>query len=304
MLAEFTKVKQVIEEEVIAKKRPVYTHTFPDMDNLMSRFLLQQINPDIKFKYLPAEELKKIVDTEIVLDFPGGVIDHHNLPGSWSCCKIIYTVFNTMNLFTDLLQVTDYCHRADKGQLSREERAQGSLIHVMYALRSHMNDGIDEEALYRVFSHLVHKARTNPLYLTGYCEIEVSTVFPEYTSILLKETVGITNILRKFVRFVDISRHKFVALNSSNHNISSFLFANYPVLAIIFRTESGRGGLIIRKRCNNFDINAIFNELNEREPDTWILDHGSIITRTAKNNKVSALKIEELLEILIKHFTE
>ncbi|MEM5810607.1 MAG: hypothetical protein QXP66_01755 [Candidatus Aenigmatarchaeota archaeon] len=270
----------------------------------MSRFLLQQLDPNIQFKYLPAEELKKIVNLEIVLDFPEGAIDHHTLPGQWSCCKMIYTIFNNMNIFTDYLQITDYCHRADKGQLSRQERAQGSLIHTIYALRSNMVDGIDDEAIYKVFSHLVLKARVNPLYLTGYCEIEVSTVFPEYTSILLKETVGITNILRKFVRFVDISRHKFVALNNSNHNIATFLFSNYPVLAIVFKTPAGRGGIIIRKRCHNFNINEIYEELNKLEPDTWITENGNILTRTAKNNKVSTLKIEELLEILIKHFTE
>lgn len=297
MMNEITRIRETV-EEAIREQKPIYTHTYQDLDNLMSRFLLTRICPKLNFVYLPAEKLKTLVEHEIVLDFPGGKLDHHNIPGTWSCCKLLFAALNQDNKLSPYARLVDYCHRGDNKLLTPEERSQGSLINVVYALRSNIKD----DRLYEVFEHLALKISQNEMYLTGYCDIEVVSAFPDLADDLIKTTVGYTEIMRKYVYFIDIDNKNFIAVNESDHNILSHLFNRYHVSAVVFKTAQGRAGIIVRKGYLHFDLAEIYDALSKDEPNVWVYQKNKIVTRTHKSAVATRFTARQLVDMLIASY--
>lgn len=275
------------------------THQFADLDNLCALYLLRKKIPDLKFEFRKVEFPLKKEKGYYYIDIPGGDIDHHSIPGLWSSCKLILRMLlNIDATFEKYVNIVDYCTRADKGQLQSFEKCQGSLIHTIYALRS---QEVPDLELLNIFTYIADKASENSLYLTNMCEVLLSQYNPKLADILAKETLSFTEILRKYIRFVDLGDNKWIALNNSNFNVTKKIFDQYNnVIIIIFSSQKGRAGIISRNKNYKFDFNKLQKDLGKQ----WYVsrDGLSLVTKTLKGGDKIELSCEELLGKLLKYW--
>jgi len=259
-------------------------------------YLLRKKYPDLRFEFRKIEFPLKKEEGYFYIDIPGGDIDHHSIPGLWSSCKLIFKYLLEEDVsFEKYINLVDYCTRADKSQLQSFEKIQGSLIHTIYSLRS---QELSDKELLDIFTYLADKSLENPLYLTTMCDVLLSKLKPELADILAKESISFSEILRKYIRFVDLGDNKWIVLNNSNFNVTKKIFDKYDnVIAIIFSSQRGRAGVISRNKNYKFDFTKLQKELGKN----WYIsrDGLSIITKTMKSGEKIELSCENLLEKLL-----
>jgi hypothetical protein len=179
MIEKLEKVKKEIERA--GKQKKVVTHTYPDLDNLCACYLLLKKFPDIEVLFTTIDDWQKKKDTEykeyVPIDMEGAILDHHDISGPYSTCKLIYQILYEENpeLFEIDFKLVDYCDRADRGQLLVMERQQSSLIHTIYALRSQK---VSAKKLLSIFIQLADRIHENPGLLNSMCDIVVSSIDP------------------------------------------------------------------------------------------------------------------------------
>jgi len=303
------KLQQVKDElKKLEQIKKAITHTYPDLDNLCSMFLILKKIPDTKIIFTTIDDWQKNKNTKykdyIAVDMEGAIIDHHDITGPYTSCKLVYQVLyeEYPELYEKDFDLVDYCYRADKGQLAPFQKQQSSLIHTIYALRAQQ---VPAPKLLKIFIELANRIEENPKLLNSMCDIVVATIEPELSEKLSKETLSFEEIYLKFIRFVKIKDY-FVALNSSNHNISSNIFKHIKnCMAIIYSSNNGATGIILKKPIAK--ANELCEELNKKFPDlkwTLIRDGMCIKSNSLKNlESIHKPSCEEILDVFYKYLT-
>jgi len=306
MIEKLQKIREELEK--ISKTKKIITHKYPDLDNLCAVYLILKKYPDVEVTFVSIDDWFKNKDTlykdYVAVDMEGAVIDHHDVPGPYATCKLLYQILYNDNpeLYEKDFELVDYCNRADKGQLAPYQKQQSSLIHTIYALRAQQ---VSASKLLKIFIYLAQRIEENPKLLNSMCDIIVGTIEPELSEKLSKETLSFDEIYLKYIRFVKI-KDFLVALNYSNHNISSNLFKTMKnCMAIIYSSNNGGTGIILRKPIQ--EIHKLCEELNKHFPDLkWSVVRAGLCIRSVSLKSMEECRkpsCDEILEIAHKYFT-
>lgn len=199
-----------------------------------------------------------------------------------------------------VLKLADYCRRADRLDLSRQEAAPGSLKFTIRRLRAVATDGYQVWRAFRVLADAIAGGEEGLLYRGG----------PEYLTRTLPEFRGLFSAPIRRLKDLPIKLLSLdglvVAINESDFNVANEVFDRYPeVDVLIFRSPThGWAGFIKRSQEREVPISfePLLALLRRAEPEAgWFL-HASGNVLICGGPKApqhsSGLPPEALLEFL------
>jgi len=332
------KTKQLIKSilDIPIDTFTIVTHSFPDTDALLSIALLLNFVTDNKMPRIKFVDPDKFIpvpgDNYIAVDLKSAIpncIGHDHLDITWSSCKLIYEalkeipdISNKNNFATVIPKlgfIVDYCTRAEQRVLKREERGKGSLVNLLYGLRS-QQDLISNELLFKVFyaiflqylynipldsstdlsvSYFVteNDLLSNINKITGFLLENIP--IPELESAILNlETNDTEELLQKYVEFRTLSNGVEVAINRSSYNLIRQIFSRYHSDIILFVNKYRRIGVIANAKIH-FNLDKLADYLHNKDSRWKYVSTARLISKKVSVEEFESESPEKIVQEIL-----
>jgi hypothetical protein len=310
------------------------THKFADTDALLSVAFLYYISPNSKIRFLdPDKFIPAPSDMYIGVDIKNSIpncIGHEHLDVNWSSCRLIFEAFKNISAIKDadwfnntidkLDFLVSYCTRAEQRLLDTDERGKGSLVNLLYGLRS-QQDIISDDMLFAVFYNIfISLINGIPNSMDKVAETDIKynihsviNRIPEiYNSqniqqAIHRSNIGMEELIATHVEFKTLSNGLKVAINRSYHNLIRQIFSKYHVDIVIFENKYRRIGLIVNAK-SNINLERIYEFLKDKDSRWKFIKDVNLLSKKVSIEEFEVESpdkiVDEIVDFLDKVYTK